>query len=264
MSAGQEALWHSVGEHELPPASDWLTAVERDRAASMRFTKRRNDYLLGRYISKLAVAAALELPLGNASLGRIEVKNRMSGPERGVPELLLDGARAPFDVSITDRAGWGVCVLTEPGARVGCDLELVEPRSETFVADYLTEPERAFVASARDEETHAMRANLLWSAKESVLKVLRTGLRRDTRSVEVRIDESAGAGPWCALRARTVEGDVFAGWWRRFDAFLLTIAFDRGTAPPRSLVEPPGLDRARPSHRWLEAPLAESGAVATD
>ncbi|MEN8161113.1 MAG: hypothetical protein ABFS41_13665, partial [Myxococcota bacterium] len=135
MSVRREALWHSVGEHELPPGPDWLTAVERDRAASMRFTKRRNDYLLGRYISKLAVAAALGLPRSSASLERVEVKNRMSGPERGVPELLLDGAPAPFDVSITDRAGWGVCVLTEPGARVGCDLELVEPRSEGFVAD---------------------------------------------------------------------------------------------------------------------------------
>ena len=30
-------------------------------------------------------------------------------------------------------------------------------------------------------------ANLIWSAKESALKVLRTGLRRDTRSVDVSL-----------------------------------------------------------------------------
>jgi 4'-phosphopantetheinyl transferase len=254
---GQDSLWLSAGEHEVGLQSDWLTPIERERAASMRFTKRRNDYLLGRYTSKRAVTTALGLPSLSDSLRRIEVKNRMSGPERGVPELRLDGRPAPFDVSITDRAGWGVCVLTKPGVRVGCDLELVEPRSEGFVADYLTPGERAFVASATDSELRSARANLLWSAKESVLKVLRTGLRRDTRSVEIRVSETLESSGWCALDARSIEGRAFSGWWRRFGSFLLTVAFETPAPPPRPLVDPPGLQDATPSHRWLDAPLGE-------
>jgi 4'-phosphopantetheinyl transferase len=258
--SGREALWYSAGEHEFETERGWLTELETERAGSMRFTKRRNDYLLGRYTSKRAVAAALGLPGGNASLRRIEVKNRMSGPERGVPELRLDGRPGPFDLSITDRAGWGVCVLTAPGVRVGCDLELVEPRSVGFVADYLTPSERHFVTTAPNAEEHAARANLLWSAKESVLKVLRTGLRRDTRSVEVRASETPGADGWCDFEARSSEGRSFTGWWRRFGSFLLTVAFEAPVPPPRALVDPPGLAAAMPSHRWLEAPVCETGA----
>ena len=81
---------------------------------------------------------------------------------------------------------------------IGCDLELVEPRSEAFVRDYFTVPEQCCVGAVPDGEESWLRANLLWSAKESVLRVLETGLRRDTRSVEIAIkgagEESRGGG----------------------------------------------------------------------
>lgn len=260
MSARTAPLWHSVGEHEIPADPTWLAAAERERAESLRFTKRRNDYLLGRFTSKSALARTLGLPIEPASLRRIEVRNRASGPERGAPEVFLDGAPAPFELSITDRAGWGVSTLTPPGVRVGCDLEIVEPRSDAFVADYLTRQEQEFVAAGRSEQARFARANLLWSAKESVLKLLRTGLRRDTRSVEVRVSGGAGRDGWCELRACAVEGRLFSGWWCRFGPFLLTFAFEARVESPRALVDPPGLQRARPSHSWLEAPLFTSAA----
>ena len=74
---------------------------------------------------------------------------------------------------------------------VGCDLELVEPRTPGFVADFLTAAEQQSVASRPDPDAAA---NLIWSAKESALKVLQTGLRRDTRSVEVAVDEPRDDG----------------------------------------------------------------------
>ena len=136
------------------------------------------------------------------------------------------------------------------------DLELIEERSDAFVTDYLTEAEQAFVASGEGQRERWLRANLAWSAKESVLKVLRTGLRRDTRSVEVVLAHEAGPAGWYPLRARTREGDDFAGWWRRFGAFLLTMASETPAEPPRALVDPPPLAQARPSHRWMESPVA--------
>ncbi len=49
----------------------------------------------------------------------------------------------------------------------------------------------------------SLAANLIWPAKESALKVLRTGLRADTRTVEVVLAEpsgiSTGAGQWQRL-----------------------------------------------------------------
>lgn len=255
MSAGPP-IFHSAGEHELPGDSGWLSRAEQERAATLRFAKRRNDYLLGRFTTKSAVAGVLGLPLDGCSLGRIEVRNRSHGDERGAPEVWIDDDPASVEISITDRAGWGVCVVTPPGPRLGCDLELVEPRSAAFVADYLTRSEQSFVAEAEDEIGHQLRANLVWSAKESVLKVLRTGLRRDTRSVEVDFSLDAGEEGFSEFRASTTEGGVYTGWWQRFGDFLLTYASQSPTQAPRPLVDPPSLRRARPSHSWLLDPSA--------
>ncbi len=107
---------------------------------------------------------------------------------------------------------------------------------------------------AADPDRHDLLANTIWSAKESALKVLRTGLRRDTRSVEVRLD-LAHSGGWAAIEVRSVEGAVFPGWWRRFDEFVLTCAATASMPPPVSMVEPPPLTTAVPAHSWMDEPL---------
>ena len=71
------------------------------------------------------------------------------------------------------------------GAELGCDLEIVEPRSDAFIADYFTAEEQALIERTSAADRSLLLA-LLWSAKESALKALRAGLRLDTRSVIVR------------------------------------------------------------------------------
>lgn len=251
-------LWLSAGESEVPADDAWLAPGERDRAGRMRFRKRLDDYRLGRQVTKRAVAKVLGLAEDAESLRRIEVRNA----DDGAPEVLLGGESAPVTISISDRAGWGVCAVGLGRGAVGCDLELVEPRSETFVNDYMTARERVRVAAASDAEARDELANLLWCAKESALKVLHCGLRRDTRSAEVELLESAG-GEWGALRISVGAGRVLPGWWRRFGTFLLTVCAETQSAPPVSLCEPAGLETARPSHAWLEAPrVAPAGPEA--
>ncbi|MDJ0789672.1 MAG: 4'-phosphopantetheinyl transferase superfamily protein [Myxococcota bacterium] len=254
----KEPVWHSVGEHELPADRAWLSESERERAQGFRFAKRRNDYLLGRYVGKAAVAARLALATESEALRRIEIRNQQSGPERGAPSVWIEDEPVELEVSITDRAGWGVCLLGPKGARVGCDLELVEPRSDAFVADYLTARERDFVRESPDEATREIRANAIWSAKESALKVLRTGLRRDTRSVEIELEQGGEAGSWRALQATLREGPRFRGWWLRTGDFLLTVASEAPLPSPRPLADPAPLLEARPSHRWMAQPLLDS------
>ncbi len=146
--------WLARGEHEVPrdvgDVEAWLTPPEAERLAQLRFTKRRTEFLLRRWTAKHAVAVALgvadvgasgaEAPGGGASvaaLARIAVLNRMSG----APYVLVDGEPAGVDVSVTDRAGWAVCLVGAGLDAVGVDLELVEPRSDGFVADFLTASE---------------------------------------------------------------------------------------------------------------------------
>ena len=166
--------WLARGEEQVPAGREWLVEPEAERAASMRFTKRRTEYLLRRYAGKCAVAAAVGLPADPASLGRIGVLNRMTG----APYVEVDGQALGLDISLTDRAGWAVCLVGPDLGAVGVDLEIVEPRSDGFVRDFLTPAEQGVVAECSGPEGHDAAANLIWSAKESALKVLRTGLAR--------------------------------------------------------------------------------------
>lgn len=243
--------WLARGENDLPDDRSWLGPGEAKRVASLRYTKRRTDYLLTRWTTKETVARLLGLAGDRASFPRIEVHNHISG----APEAYLDGRPLDVAISLTDRAGWAVCLMSSDLRRVGCDLELVEPRSPGFVRDYFTDDEQRFVAAAADEIGRQVAANLLWSAKESALKVLRTGLRRDTRSLEVLVSNEPEAGGWMPLTAHTTEGAILPGWWRRFGAFLLTVATDRPTSPPVALEDPPALGTAEPTHGWLARPL---------
>jgi 4'-phosphopantetheinyl transferase len=238
------------GEHEIPGTDSWLTAAEADRARGLRFTKRRTEYRLRRWVCKHAVATAAGHRCDLESLARIEVANRPTG----VPYVLLDGTELELAVSLTDRAGWAVCVVTDGPGGLGCDLELVEPRSAGFVADFLTSAEREYVGSLPGSHRDAA-ANLIWSAKESALKVLGTGLRRDTRSVEVTVG-GADEGPgWAPLAVLTAEGTRLPGWWRREGDFVVTVASPRDAPPPTMLLGSADLGSAQPVHSWQHQPL---------
>jgi 4'-phosphopantetheinyl transferase len=220
--------WLARSEHTLPADMDWLSGYETERVTGYRFPKRRAEYMLRRYTAKRAVAAELGLAVDAAALSRIEIRNAPSG----APYVVVGGTPTGLSVSISDRVGWAVCVVdTET---VGCDLELVEPRSPGFVHDFLTRAERDWVARSADPDAAA---NLVWSAKESALKVLRTGLRRDTRSVDVTI-HSGQINGWAPLDVEGTEGVSFPGWWRRYGRFLFTVVGSAPEAPPVPLERP--------------------------
>lgn len=240
-----------LGQHGLPVTDGWLTAAEAESARGLRFTKRRTEYLLRRWVCKHAVAAAVGLQVDLASLRRVEVVNLPSG----APAVLLDGASPGLAVSLTDRAGWAVCVVADRDGPVGCDLERVEPRSAGFVEDFLTEAERAHLAALPEHE-RAVTANLVWSAKESALKLLGTGLRRDTRTVEVTVGPPGEPNPWAPLAVRASGRGELPGWWRREGAFVLTVVSEQQMPPPTALAGSARLGSAEPVETWLARPLA--------
>jgi 4'-phosphopantetheinyl transferase len=220
--------WRLLSVSALPEVDDWLGPDERKVFAGLRFPKRRAEWRLGRFVAKQAVS----------SIAAIDDFNRIQiiGAEDGAPEAWIDGRRADLNISISHRDRLAACVIAE-GTRVGCDLEAVEPRSLRFVNDFFTERERMTVETTAG--THRDRqVALTWSAKESALKVLRVGLRRDTRSVEVEIDDvDAVEAGWHSLRATvSPEGRTFRGWWRQRGETLLTILGDQKTASSSTLV----------------------------
>ena len=126
--------WLARGEEHLPGDRSWLSWGEAEYVEGKRYTKRRTEFLVARWAAKQALGRVLSTPLTLAGLRRIEVRHAASG----APVACLDGEPVDLQISLTDRAGWAVCLVSAGSGRLGCDLELVEPRSDAFVRDYLT------------------------------------------------------------------------------------------------------------------------------
>ena len=238
--------WLSAGMQHIAADQYWLDPALARRLATFPYTKRREEARLGRWAAKAAIARSLGLEPSLATLRDIVVSN---APD-GAPEAVVGGRPLKAVIAMTDRADWAVCAVLPGSDRIGCDLELVEPRSAAFVRDYFTHDEQDCVAAS---ESADLTANLIWSAKESALKVLRTGLRRDTRSVTVELLDVEQYG-WRQLAVVSEEGQRFPGWWIRFGSFLLTVASEVSTPPPVSLEIPEPLCTAEPGHSWMADP----------
>lgn len=212
-----EIYWLEQEAVDMPFGNYWLTAAEVGRLATLRFAKRREEWRLGRWTGKRAVAAYLAQP---PDLTQIEIRSGASG----APELFVWGRAAPLSISLSHRAGRALCALGDSSAALGCDLELVERRENSFVADYFTPEEQAVIAHALPSRRDHL-ATLFWSAKESVLKALQCGLRSSTQSVSVSLlDPVRASSGWNRYSARTSEGGLFGGWWFESDGFVRTLA----------------------------------------
>lgn len=208
---------------EVPPGTAWLTEEEARIHDGLRFERRAADWRLGRWVAKGAVAAALGLD--GARPEDIEVLAQSSG----APTARLVGERdaRPVSMSLSHSGGVGFAAATTDVLGLGCDVETIEARSDEFVSDYFTAAEQRWIADG--EDARDARANLLWSAKESALKALGTGLTIDTRSVEVESVAPASADPagWMALAITVPGGRTFPGLWRVEDGRAWTVVAER-------------------------------------
>jgi 4'-phosphopantetheinyl transferase len=200
--------WLEQTAADVPNGDDWLNSHEMARLSGLRFAKRRADWRLGRWTAKLAVASMLEQC---RTLAEIEIRAAPSG----APQAFCDGQPMPVAISISHRAGVACCAMSQPAVALGCDLELIEPRSNGFIADYFTDTEQTLVSQAA--ASHRLeRVALIWSAKESALKALKVGLRADTRSVVVKHIEAAEFSV-------THAGGEFHGCWQSDQTMVRTL-----------------------------------------
>jgi 4'-phosphopantetheinyl transferase len=184
---------------------------------------RRADWRLGRWATKGLVAE-----LAGVDHGQVSV---LAAPD-GAPEAYVDGRRTGWSVSLSHRDGSAVALVSEAGA-AGIDLEVVEPRSEAFVQDWLHEDEQAAVSASADRELAVV---LRWSAKEAAAKARREGLRLDVRdAVVLPGDHHPGAAEerwWPLAVGWRGEGRVDRGWWRRLAGFVVVAVTDPDLGPP--------------------------------
>ncbi len=204
---------------DVPAADRWLSARELAVLDKLNIPKRQHDWRLGRWTAKRVVANCFGL---GDDLAQVEIV----ADEDGAPEVLLNGAAAGISVSISHSNGFGFCVASRAAAGLGCDIERIESRSDEFITDYFTDEE---AARCRESPEHlALLSTLIWSAKESVLKVLRAGLRLDTRSITIKLDTGESGSGWHRFTARSIrDARCFEGMWRVQQGFVLTIGWEQ-------------------------------------
>ncbi len=210
----------------LDQPHQFLSASGLAKYESLRFPKRRQEWVLGRWASKRLFQS---LPAHrSAALTDIEIHNMPDG----APFIVLPGKPGtPGCLTISHCEQMALCgFVTGQDLRIGADLEKIELRSRAFVEDYFTPVEHDLVDSF-PEELRTRLINLIWSAKESMLKALGVRLHWDTRKVEIwQVDGlypiRPETGEWHKMRLGDCEdtGRKWQGWWTCRGDFVLTLA----------------------------------------
>jgi 4'-phosphopantetheinyl transferase len=209
--------WLTQTLADVPEGNDWLSDGERAVLDGLRFPKRRNDWLLGRWTVKRAIREYQ--PHKDPALSSLEIRAAADG----APEAFRLGEPAAVSISISHSNNRSMCVVGSPEISVGCDLEQIEQQEIKFFEDYFAPEEIALLQNASAERN--LVAYLIWSAKETILKILREGLRRDTRSVLIRPDLSGTENSWRTWTGQCLETSrTFSGWWRSCDDYVYSLA----------------------------------------
>lgn len=214
-------FWLEQTAAGVPAEDDWLGPGEKETLSRLRFARRRADWRLGRWTAKQAVCACLN---AKYSLPDIEIRAAASG----APEVFIRQQPAGVAISLSHRSGTAACAVAPLGTAIGCDLELVEERSDGFVADFFTEREQSLIPSLPAHSRNQM-VTLIWSAKESALKAVRQGLRLDTRFITIA--PGNGPGPWHPLRVLFPDC-TFHGWWMQRGSLVRTLVTAPDAPPP--------------------------------
>ena len=151
----------------LPPADVVLSLREQAYFNTLKFPKRRNEWLGGRFALKQAVARVLNV----ADIAQIEVLPHATGK----PQLQVREKPAPLACSITHSNGFAVAAVSADEKFIGIDLEKIEHRMAAWATDFFHPDE---LTGNTDEFLTA-----LWTQKEALVKLLGTGL--SLRSNEV-------------------------------------------------------------------------------
>lgn len=213
---------------ELPAGDDWLSEGEKAILAGLRFPKRRADWRLGRWTAKRAICRYEAKDFSSSR--SLEIRAAADG----APEAFWNNTPADLSLSISHSHGRSLCAIGPPGNPIGCDLEWIEPRDEGFAGAYFVDEEARF--AERSPLGRSVAVNLIWSAKESVMKALRQGLRLDTRSIVIAPETQMDALGWARFHGTHPESSgVFTGWWRIDCGFVCTIASRRPALAPEPL-----------------------------
>ncbi|MBY9081321.1 4'-phosphopantetheinyl transferase superfamily protein [Paenibacillus sp. HN-1] len=158
---------------ELERILPYLHVQERSYYDTLKFEKRMRSYLLGRFAAKQAAAALT----GEEELANIHI-------QAGIfDQPILSSAKRNIQVSITHCNDYGAAIAFPEAHPMGIDLEKIDDRKRTAIESHITMAEKEYINPLPIPLDTAL--TLLWSAKEALSKVLKTGLTASFKVFEV-------------------------------------------------------------------------------
>lgn len=142
----------------------YLHPQECDYYNSLKFAKRIRSYLMGRFVAKQAVAALT---------GEKDLKNIFIQFGIFTQPIVISNTQN-IQVSITHCNNFGVALAFPETHPMGIDLEKINVNKMDVLEGQITEFEKERINLL--PITYDLGLTLLWTAKEALSKVLRTGL----------------------------------------------------------------------------------------
>jgi 4'-phosphopantetheinyl transferase len=169
----------------MEAATGLLGEIETAYFSTLLSGRRQVSYLLGRYAAKVALSTVLSEP----DLRAIEI-------ERGVFEqpIVRSSRNGGWDVTISHKEDLAVALAYPAGHPMGIDLEQIDPRQHETILSQLSEREIGWHNLRSAEKLQF--ASGLWAAKESLSKVLRTGLMANIRVYDLVEFNSIDSRVW--------------------------------------------------------------------
>lgn len=214
-------------QEDVPIHQEWLHPLEIKYLNGLKFEKRRQDWLLGRWTSKKLLQ---HLIFQDFPINETEIRK---GPNRE-PMVFFQAEPISCRLSISHSHGRSFCVLSKEERALGCDLEKVEIRSEGFIRDYFTDRERSLFdenyQGIFDRDSYF---TLLWSAKESVMKACLTGLSIPAKNIELKEIKGFKADNWSEISMKNLaKNTLYRGSFKLADGFAWVVLAEVGQDDP--------------------------------
>jgi 4'-phosphopantetheinyl transferase len=196
-------------------AGDFLAPQEAAYFGGLRFIRRQQSYLLGRYAAKIALQQALDEP----DLKALEITPGVFGQ----PLVAHSSKRTP-GISISHCAGFAVALTFPVGHPMGIDIENINPDRETTIRTQLSQRELKWVESGADQRLAL--TTLIWTVKEALSKALTSGLMSPIEIYHLSELNPIGNGIWAGFFEKFGQYR-FVGWL--VDGFALSIVLPKYT-----------------------------------
>ena len=167
-------ILHAAGE-QLTQHLHLLHPEELSYYETLKFDRRRESYLLGRISAKKAIGALSFFE----DLSKIAI-------DAGIFQfpVVKYAITRNLQVSITHCEGLGIALSYPEVHPLGIDLERTDKANTEAIKQQLTPAELALIRTAPLPEDVA--CTMIWTMKEALSKVLRTGLTMDLKLLEIQ------------------------------------------------------------------------------